>query len=118
MKLSLLFVAAVLCCADQTSAEQISLANRGGFELHSTQAETVIYRDRHALKLTEKRARRLAKLEVVNQQARLGSPATPIGHSSDATMWRSQFWSAVLPCCLWVRFIRSSFLSFFCQSQS
>jgi hypothetical protein len=31
MKMSLLFVAAVLCCADQTSAEEISLANRGGF---------------------------------------------------------------------------------------
>ena len=54
MKMSLLFVAAVLCCGDQTSAEQIWLANRGSFELHTTQAETVIYRGRHALKLTEK----------------------------------------------------------------
>ena len=54
MKMALLFVAAVLCCADQTSAEHISLANRGSFELHTTQAETVIYRGRHALKLTEK----------------------------------------------------------------
>jgi len=48
-----LFRVALMLCAAPLQAERIPLADLGGLELRNTRAETVTYRGRRALKLTE-----------------------------------------------------------------